>query len=133
MSDNEELGILDVKAQLENVFKGCEVVTPYAGTSGYHATVIFYEYEVRVILAGSRASDRPIHFRFMQRAKGKGKGNKVTKFIINEMTTTDPKELTQAINDAKEYLLGIVHAIKSAFTEKPVARTTGIADLLKED
>lgn len=131
MSDGEGLGILEVKSHLEQVFKGCNVVVPATMGGSHHASVSFYEYEIRIILSGRRVPGRPIHFRFMQRAKDQ-KG-RTTKFIINELKTTNPQELTKAINEAKEYLLGIVYAIKSAFADKPVERTASISDLLRGD
>lgn len=133
MSDDKPkgLGILGVKAALELVFKGCTVDVPKTMAGSHHATVSFYEYEIRVILSGKRAPGRPIHFRFMQRAKGKG--DKVTKFVLNEVRTTDPAVLQAAILDAKAHLLGIVYAIRSAFSEKTVPRINSIEDLFTEE
>jgi len=123
------LGILEVKAYLQSIFKGCDVEVPRTMLGSQHATVSFYEYEIRIILSGRREPGRPIHFRFMQRAKGKG--GRVTKFVLDEVRTTDPAVLKEAILDAKGHLLGIVHAIKSALSDKPVPRINDINDLFK--
>jgi hypothetical protein len=125
----EGLGILDVKAALEDVFKGCDVKTPGVGNNSHHAEVKFNEYEIRVILSGTRSPTRDIHFRFMQRIKPAGR-SKLIKVLITEMSTQDPKELMKAIRGSREYLLGIVQAINRALKRKPVPQVLGIDDLL---
>jgi hypothetical protein len=136
MSDDQEekpIGIGDVKAALEDVFKGCDVETPYAMDCSFHAEVKFDEYEIRIILSGRRSGpDRRYHFRFLQKIVPSGK-RRATKLIINEVRTTDEAELLVAIRDAKEYLLGIVHAINRALKRKPVPQVRGVADLLRGD
>jgi len=133
MSDTADgsIGILDVKAALEDAFKGCDVVCP-SSQGGHHAEVKFDEYEIRVILSGRRAPNRPIHFRFMQRIVTKV-GRRPTKVLLNEVRTTDPKVLAIAIRDAKEYLLGIVQAIQKALKPRPTMRTTAVDDLFFGD
>jgi len=132
MSDDEEdkgPNILDVAAYLEDIFKGCEVIKSH-GTSSYHASVSFDEYRLRVILSGRRAKDRDIHFRFWQESKGTGRH--ATKRVLSEVKTTDPKELMDAIKDAKAHLLGLVHAIQTAFKPKPVKSVRTIDDLMND-
>jgi len=125
----EGLGILDVKAALEDVYKGCDVLCPRTLGGSHHAEGTFNEYEIRVILSGTRSKTRDIHFRFMQRIKPAGR-KKATKLLITEMRTQDPKELMKAIRGSREYLLGIVQAINRALKRKPVPQVLGIDDLL---
>lgn len=129
--EDKGIGILDVKAALEDVFKGCDVVTPRTMVGSFHAEVKFDEYEVRVILS-KRGNERDIHFRFLQKVVTKT-GRKPTKVLINEVRTTDPKKLGLAIRDAKEYLLGISQAITRALRPKPVPQVRDISDLIRGD
>ncbi len=131
--DSKPLGILDVKALLEDVFKGCDVQCPNSMGGSFHAEVNFNEYEIRVILVGRRNSgDRDLHFRFLQRIVPAGQ-KRVTKVLISELRTKDEAELIKAIRGAKEYLLGVVEAINRALKRKPVPQVRDINDLLRGD
>jgi len=133
--DNDEtLGIGDVKALLEDVFKGCDVeASPDALIGSFHAEVKFNEYEVRVILSGRRGTEkRSMHFRFLQKILPAGKKRPV-KVLISELHTKDDKELLRAIRGSKEYLLGVVQAINSALKRKPVPQVRDIDGLLRGD
>lgn len=130
--EDKGVGILDVKAALENAFQGCDVRTPNAMRGSFHAVVKFDEYEIQVILSGKRGLERNIYFRFQQRLAPAGR-KRSTKVLINEVKTTDPRDLAIAIRDAKEHLLGIVQAIQRALRPKSVPRVRGIEDLLRGD
>jgi len=130
---DDYIKIGDVKAALEDVFKGCTVTTPSTmGSRSFVAELSFDEYEIRVILSGKRGPERDIHFRFLQKVVPSGQV-RPTKLIINEVRTTDPKELVRAIRGAREYLLGIVQAINRALKRKPGITTTCVEDLLRGD
>lgn len=124
------LGILDVKAHLENVFKGCKVFTPPSMGGSFHAEVSFFEYEIRVILSGKRAVDRKIHYRFMQRVEHPST-RKPTKRMILEVEVTSEAGFVQAVDDTKAHLMGIVFAITKAMRPPNVPRINGIEDLFK--
>ena len=130
--EEKGVGILDVKAALEDAFKGCDVRTPNAMMGSFHAEVKFDEYEIQVILSGKRGTERSIYFRFQQRVKSSGR-KRSTKVLINEVKTTNPKDLAIAIRDAKEHLLGIVQAIQRALKPRPVSKVRDIDDLLRGD
>ena len=134
MSDNSDrmFGAYDVKAVLEETFKGCRVkVTPSMGGS-LHAEMAFDEYEIRVIMSGRVGEPKKIHYRFLQKVKRPGTV-KSTKVFLNEIHTQDPQELMKAIRDAKEYLLGIVHAINKALRRPTVPQVREIDDLLNRE
>lgn len=116
--DDKGIDLLDVKAALERVFQGCSVSMPSAMGGSHHAEVSFSDYEVRVILTGPRAPDRPIHFRFMQRITPKA-GQRPIKVIHNEIQTRNPKDLLIAIRDAREYLQGQAQMISKALNPPP--------------
>jgi len=128
--DEPGLGIGDVKLALEKVFQGVRVGSPPAMKGSFHAVVLFYEYEVRVILFGERTADRRMHYRFMQRVEQPGE-RKPTKRMILEVETTDPEELLQAIEDTKAHLLGVVAAITRALQPPTVRRTTSVDDIFR--
>jgi len=133
MSDDpkEPMSILDVKAVLEDVFKGCTVTSPNAMMGSYHAEVRFDEYEVRVIMTGSRLSPkREMHFRFLQRIVPFGQ-KREQKVLISEVHTKDEEELVRAIRGCKEYLLGVIQSIDRALRHKPVSQVRGVEDLLR--
>jgi len=127
MTNKTDGGTQDVKAALEDVFKGCSAKHTTA-LGSYHVELSFHEYEIRIILDGRVDRTWDYNFRFMQRVKGPGR--KPVKFIINEVHTRDPVELLRAIRGAKEYLLGIVHCINCALKRKPVPQISDIEDLL---
>lgn len=112
MDDGKGVNILDVKVALEEVFKGCKVEMSHV-VGSQHAKVSFDEYEVRVILSGSRAVDRSKHLRFMRRIKQKPP-RKPIKQTIMDIATKDEAEFVQALKDVRAYLLGIVQAIQHA-------------------
>ena len=128
--DEPGLGIGDVKLALEKVFQGVRVGLPPAMKGSFHAVVVFYEYEVRVILFGERTADRRMHYRFMQRVEQPGE-RKATKRMILEVQTTDPDELLKAIEDTKAHLLGVVYAITKALRPPTVTRTNSVDDLFR--
>jgi hypothetical protein len=124
------LSIMDVKAHLENVFKGCQVVIPTSLGGSFHAEVSFFEYEIRVILSGKRAVDRKIHYRFQQRVEHPST-RKPTKRMITEIEMNSEAEFIQAVEDTKAHLMGIVFAITKAMRPPNVPRIVGIEDLFK--
>jgi hypothetical protein len=121
--------IRDIAAEMEDVFKGCSIDTPYTMGSSTVAEVKFDEYEIRVIRTGGGVASQAFNFRFLQKIMPPGKRSPI-KFLHKDLRTTDPKELIRAIRGAKEYLLGVVQSINRALKRKPVSQVRGVEDLL---
>jgi len=121
--------IRDIAAEMEDVFKGCHVDTPYTMGTSTVAEVKFDEYEIRIIRTGGGVDSQKFNFRFLQKVVPPGQRSPI-KILHRDLRTTDPKVLVQAIRSVKEHLLGTVQSINQALKRKPVALTRGIEDLL---
>lgn len=128
--EDRGLGIMDVQAHLESVFKGCKVRTPNTVRGVFHAELAFYEYEIRVILQGMRTKDRKFHYRCMQRVEQSG-DRRATKRVLQDVEGSSREEFFAAVANTKAHLMGIVYAIHKAMAAPQVARITSIDDLFK--
>lgn len=122
--DDKGPNIQDVRLCLEQAFPGVDFKISH-GISTFQAVGTFDEYEMRVILSGTRKEGRPFHIRLMQRA------GRVRRMIV-DVTTTDPAEAEAAIKSARSHIMGMVVALRGALNPKVVREKDGLESLMMD-
>lgn len=107
------ISIEEARDLLKSTFKGADVVILNTmGGTEYITEAHFADFEIRIILSGSRRNEtRPINFRFLRKVLIK---RTTHRDIINQMDTEDIEDLKQAIEDAKAHLVGRVYVLQRA-------------------
>lgn len=103
------------------------------GVTSHHASVSFYEYEVRVIMSAvNKDRQRDMTLRLIQKMKDPRTG-RLNKFILVDLRTQDPAELLKGIKECRARLLGTIFAIRKALDPPPDRQVKSVDDLFRED